>query len=138
MVKLTLSVSFNKIGLRKKKKKKKKKYIYIYIYIYTHTCTTSQHTHIQYYKVWIKCKWINRGKGVEPSLYLHVVGIEKGAFRSLWTMADRLTYLYIYIYVCVCVCVSIHRHLHRNTHTHTHMYMWFHLLMLRAVAENSK
>ena len=36
----------------------------------------------QHYKVWIKSKWNNLGKGVAPPLHLSVVAIEKGAFRS--------------------------------------------------------
>ena len=35
----------------------------------------------QHYKVWIKGKWGNPGKGVVPSLHLGVVAIEKEAFR---------------------------------------------------------
>ena len=36
----------------------------------------------QYYKVTIKVKWSNPGKGVAPSPDIGVVDIEKGAFRS--------------------------------------------------------
>ena len=45
----------------------------------------------QHYKVRIKDKWHNPGKGVASPLHLSVVAIEKGAFGS------PLIYLFIYI-----------------------------------------
>ena len=51
----------------------------------------------QNYKVWIKSKWINPGKGVMPSLHLCVIAIEKEAFGSLLTTINQLTNLYMYI-----------------------------------------
>ena len=60
----------------------------------------------QYYKVRIKGKWSNPGKGV--ALLLGVVAIGKGAFGSPSTTLTNFTYLhiinqsiniYIYIYI---------------------------------------
>ena len=45
----------------------------------------------QHYKVWIKGKWYNPGKGVAPSLHLGVVAIEKGAFGSPLITVSQLT-----------------------------------------------
>ena len=43
----------------------------------------------QHYKVWIKGKWKNPGKGIAPSPYISsVVTIEKGAFQSPSTMVS--------------------------------------------------
>ena len=61
---------------KKKKKKKKKRYLF----------------NTQHYKVWIKSKWSNPGKGVAPFPTLHVVAIEKRAFRSSSTMVGQLVY----------------------------------------------
>ena len=41
-----------------------------------------------HYKVQIKGKWSNPGKGVIPPPYLGVVAIEKGAFGSLLIMVS--------------------------------------------------
>ena len=45
----------------------------------------------QYYKVYIKGKWSNPGKGVAPSPHLGVVAIEKGAFGSASATVSQLT-----------------------------------------------
>ena len=47
----------------------------------------------QYYKVHIKDKWGNPGKGVVPPLHLGVVAIENGAFGSFSTMVANFTYI---------------------------------------------
>ena len=47
----------------------------------------------QHYKVWIKSKWSNSGKGVTPSLHLDVVAIEKGDFGSPSIPVGQLTYI---------------------------------------------
>ena len=47
----------------------------------------------QQYKVRIKSKWNNPGKGVAPPLYLCVVAIEKRAFWSPSTTVANFTYL---------------------------------------------
>ena len=55
-----------------------------------------------------RVKWVNRGKGVVPSLHLGVVAIEKGIFkRPLTTVANFTFFYYIYLYSCVCVLFHI-------------------------------
>ena len=51
----------------------------------------------QYYKVGIKFKWSNPGKGVAPSQNTDVVAIEKGTLGLPLTLAGQLIYIYIYI-----------------------------------------
>ena len=63
----------------------------------------------QHYKVRIKVKSSNPGKGVSPLLHLSVVAIEKGAF-GLPTLL-----IYIYIYICA----------HAHSHNHTHIYTYY-------------
>ena len=48
----------------------------------------------QHYKVLIKGKYSNPGKGVVPSVHLSVVAIEKGAFGSPSTTVKQF-YLFI-------------------------------------------
>ena len=55
----------------------------------------------QHYKVWIKGKWSNSGKGVVTPIYLSVIPVEKGAFGSPSTMIGQLIYFTIYIYIYV-------------------------------------
>ena len=43
------------------------------------------------YKVWIKGKWCNAGRGVASSLNIGVLANEKEAFGSLSTMVGQLT-----------------------------------------------
>ena len=50
----------------------------------------------QHYKVWIKVKWSDSGKGVAPPLHLHIVAIEKGAFESPSTKVANFTYFTSY------------------------------------------
>ena len=47
----------------------------------------------QHYKVRIKSKWINPGKGVTLSLHLDEEGIKKGAFGWLSTAVGQFTYI---------------------------------------------
>ena len=49
-----------------------------------------------HYKVLIKGKWSNPGKGVVPSPHISVVAIEKGAFGSPLTTVRQHTYLKVY------------------------------------------
>ena len=42
-------------------------------------------------KVWIKGKWSNPKKSVEPSQHVSVVPAEKGAFRSAFIAVGQLT-----------------------------------------------
>ena len=56
----------------------------------------------QHYKVRIKGKCSNSGKGIAPYPTSQCRTIEKGAFRSLSTTVDQLT----------------------HTHTHTHIYIY--------------
>ena len=58
----------------------------------------------QHYKVHIKGKWSNPGKGVVPSLTPRYSDFWKG---SLWICLWP-TYWLLYIYVCVCVCVCMY------------------------------
>ena len=51
----------------------------------------------QHFKVRIKSKWSNLGKGVAPSLTLGVVAIERGAFESHSITVGQLTYIIISI-----------------------------------------
>ena len=62
----------------------------------------------QHYKVWIKSKWRNSGKGVAISPTLWCSSYWKGAFRSPLIMVTQLTNIYIYIYTYtltyMCLC----------------------------------
>ena len=58
----------------------------------------------QHYKMRIKGKVDNPGKGVAPPQHLSVVAIEKGAFASPSTKLANFTYyicLHIYVYIYV-------------------------------------
>ena len=45
----------------------------------------------QHYKIWIKVKWSNPGKGVAPPRHLGVVAIKKGAFRLPSALVTNFT-----------------------------------------------
>ena len=57
----------------------------------------------QHFKVGIKGKWSNPGKGVAPSPIFGVVANEKGAFGSLSATVSNFTFLLIHIYIYMCV-----------------------------------
>ena len=56
----------------------------------------------QKYKVCIKGKVENPGKGVAPSVDLGVVALDNGH-----QLTHTQTHTHIYIYMCVCVCVCV-------------------------------
>ena len=126
----------------KEKINKKPDYMYIFIYTYTQIfsiCTTTyqpsrrqskldeqemrdtdggarMNSKATFSYIYI---YIYPGKGVNPSLQLGVVAIEKGIFGSLSTEVANFTYIdvyictciYIYLYICLgaraCVCVCM-------------------------------
>ena len=53
----------------------------------------------QYYKVRIKGRKNNPGKGIAPPQHLGVVAIDKEAFESPLTTVGQLTSEYIYIFI---------------------------------------
>ena len=59
-----------------------------------------------HYKVWIKGKWSNPGKGVTPSPTSRCSSYRKGSLRVTHDYSRQLTYL-THTHVCVCVCVCL-------------------------------
>ena len=55
----------------------------------------------RHYKVRIKSKWNNPGKGVAPSPTPRGSSYLKGAFWSLPTPVGQLIYIYVYIYIYI-------------------------------------
>ena len=88
------------------------------------------------YKIGIKNKWSNSGKGVAPSPT--VVAIEKEDFRLPSTTVSQSTYyIYIYIdidkiyiYIYIYSYIKVHTHIyiiytaktHKNVYTYIHIY----------------
>ena len=102
--------------------------IYIYIYIYrglipgqviSKTQKLVLETSLlntQYYKVWIKGKWSNLGKGVVPSStpWCSSYWKDSSDCLRLW-LANLYIYIYIYIYA--------------HTFLYTHNHIWIYVIM---------
>ena len=74
-----------------------------------------------HYKVWIKSKWINPGKGVVPSPTSRCSSYWKRepSSRPLLQSANLHKYIYIYIYI--------------YTHTHTYIYIYIYIYTLKGI-----
>ena len=79
----------------------------------------------QHYKVQIKGKWSNPGKGVVPSSTLHSSSYWRESPRlqtaNLLTYIYIYIYVYIYIYICVCLCVC--ENIMTGTYVYTYVYI---------------
>ena len=78
----------------------------------------------QHFKVRIKGKWSNPGKGVSPSLHLSVVAVEKGAFGSPSTIVGQLIYI-LNTYICIYVSVRIHTYIYIYIYIYIYVYFCY-------------
>ena len=60
-----------------------------------------------YYKVRIKGKWCNSGKGVAPDPTPRCSSCWKGSFRVAHDYGRQLYFLHTYVYIYMCMCVRM-------------------------------
>ena len=106
-------------------------YIYIYMYIMVKETTVQSQVesyqrlkkwylippclNTQHYRVLIKGKCSNPGKGVVPSSIL--VAIEKGAFGLPLTIVSQL----------ICVCIYKYTYIHTYTYIYVYIYIYIYI-----------